>query len=242
MLKPLLHALVWARRHRAGQLPAPELAPLLPCLAPDDVFLDVGVHAGSWALPASRVLTAGRVYGFEALPYYATVLRTLLALNGRRNVTVVVGAVTDTEGEVSVVWKDTSGRRLTGMTHISRGAEAGETVRVRALTIDGFRRDHPGGRVRLIKCDVEGAELMVLRGAAATIDTWRPLVFCELYERYVAQYGYSVADVFAFFQPRGYRFMQFHDGAFRPLDPAAYDGAGDVLFLPAEMELAAGCA
>jgi FkbM family methyltransferase len=242
MLKSFLHALVWMRRHRAGVLPAPEFAPLARCLAADDVFIDVGVHAGSWSVPASRVLTSGRVYAFEALPYYAGVLKIMLRLMGRGNVTVIVGAVSDREGEVEIVWKDASGRRLTGMTHINRGGEAGGMVRVPALTIDAFRRTHPAGRIRLIKCDVEGAELMVLRGAAATIEASRPLVFLELYEAYCSQYGYAAADVFAFFQARQYRSMQFQDGGFAPLYAGDYGGSGDVLFVPAEIEIGAACA
>ena len=241
-MKHVLHALVWTRRHLAGELKAPELVPLLGCLTPDDVFLDVGVHAGSWAIPASRVLRSGHVYAFEALPYYAKVLKLTLALLGRRNITVVPGAVSDAVGEASVVWRDAAGQRLTGRTHISRGRESGETVTVRALTIDAFCGEHAVGRVRLMKCDVEGAELMVLRGAAATIDTWRPLVFCELYEQYCAQYGYAAADVFAFFAARRYRAMQFDGAAFQDLSADRYSGAGDVLFLPDELEYGRRCA
>jgi FkbM family methyltransferase len=241
-LKHLLHALVWTRRHLAGELPAPELPLLLPYMEPDDVFLDVGVHAGSWAIPASRALPAGHVYAFEALPYYAKVLKITLALLGRRNVTVVRGAVSDSVGEVAVVWRDAAGQRLTGRTHISSGEESGDAVKVPALTIDGFCRERGIDHVRLMKCDVEGAELMVLRGAAATIDAWRPLVFCEVYEEYCARYGYAAADVFAFFAVRDYRTMQFEDERFRELDPEQYSGCGDVLFMPKEANRISRCA
>jgi FkbM family methyltransferase len=240
-VKHLLHAIVWTRRHLAGRLPSPELTPLLPCLSADDVFLDVGVHAGSWTVPASRALPRGHVFAFEALPYYARVLTTMLALMRRRNVTVTVGAVSDTEGEADILWKDASGRRLTGMTRMSRGGESGETLRVRTLTIDGFRRLHPAGRVRLMKCDVEGAELLVLRGAVGTIEAARPLVFCELYEKYCARFGYAVRDVFAFFAERKYRTLRFDGGSFKPFDPAAYPGDGDVLFVPSEMPFEGRC-
>ena len=234
--------MVWARRHRAGLLPAAELSPLLRCLKPDDVFLDVGGHAGSWAIPASRVLPRGRVYSFEALPYYAGVLKTTLALLGRRNVTVVPAAVSEGEGEVSILWKDAQGQRLTGRTRMASGPEAGSTVRVRTTSIDRFREQQPDGRVRLIKCDVEGAELLVLRGAASTIARWRPLVFCELYDDYCRRFGYRAADVFAFFAERGYRPMRFESGAFVPMDGDMYGGWGDVLFVPAETDLSAACA
>jgi len=236
-LRQALHAAVWTRRHLAGQLPAPELPPLIRYLQPDDVFLDVGAHAGSWTVPASRVLTAGHVYAFEAFPYYAQVLKATLALLVRRNVTVVIGAASDAEGEVEILWKDASGQRLTGMTHISSGNETGEKVTVRALTIDGFCRQEVRGRVRLVKCDVEGAELMVLRGAADTIDRWRPLTYCEIYDEYCARYRYTSRDIFEFFASRRYLPMHFERGAFRRLEPAAYSGRGDVLFVPREMDL-----
>ncbi len=184
-------------------------------------------------------LTAGHVYAFEALPYYAGVLKSTLALLRRRNVTVVVGAVSDAEGEISIVWKDSDGRRLTGRTHISRGKEAGEVVRVKALTIDRFCASHGIERVRLMKCDVEGAELMVLSGATQTIERWRPFVFCEMYEEFCTQYGHRTRDVFAFFAERRYRAVQIEDGAFRPLVPETYSGVGDVLFVPMETELPA---
>jgi len=219
----------------------PELPPLLPLLRPDDVFLDVGAHAGGWAVPVSRVLTSGHVYAFEALPHYAAVLKSTLALLGRRNVTVVVGAVSDKAGELSIVWRDPAGQRLTGRTHVSRGSETGESVRVKALTLDDFCRSHGIERVRLMKCDIEGAELMALRGATVTLERWRPLVYCELYEEYCIQYGHHARDVFAFFAERRYKTVQIENGKFRPLDASTYSGVGDVLFVPAEFEVP-GCA
>lgn len=241
MLRRALHALVWTRRHLTGDLRVPELAVLLPLLAPDDMFLDVGAHAGGWAVPVSRVLRTGHVYAFEAFPHYAQVLQLTLALLGRRNVTVVTGAVSDRQGAVPIVWKDAEGRRLTGMTHIARPGDAGASVSVQALTIDAFCATLPERRIRLLKCDVEGAELMVLRGAASTIDRWRPLVFCELYEEYCAQYGHRARDVFDFFETRRYRPYRFTASAFERFDPGQYSGSGDVLFVPIEADPVSAC-
>lgn len=241
MLREAAHSLIWVRRHLSGELRVPELPCLLAFLQSDDVFLDVGAHAGGWAVPISRKLRRGHVYAFEALPYYARVLGNVLWLLRRRNVTVIVGAVADRPGAVSVVWKDAEGRRLTGKTHISGRADPGVSVTVPSLTIDGFCAGLPPRRVRLMKCDVEGAELLVFRGATETIGRWRPVVFCELYAEYCARYGYGVNDVFDFFDPRSYRTFTVQSGRLLPLDPATYAGRGDVVFIPSEIDPAGPC-
>lgn len=230
----LLHAVVWTKRHLSGALAVPELPSLLPLLRPDDVFIDVGAHAGGWTVPVSRALTAGHVYAFEALPHYAGVLKMTVAFLRRRNVTVVAGAIADRPGVVPMVWKDAEGRRLTGMTHIGRPGERGDAVPVEAFTLDDYCARQPQRRISLVKCDVEGAELLVLRGAVSIIDRWRPLVFCELYEDYCAKYGYHASDVFEFFGARRYRPWTIERGTFHSLDPARYGGRGDVLFAPSE--------
>ena len=241
MLREGIHSLIWLRRHINGALRVPELGSLLPLLAPDDVFLDVGAHAGAWALPVSRTLPNGHVYAFEAFPYYARLLTNLVTLMRRTNVTVVVGAVADREGTTSVVWKDRDGTRLTGKTHMSATAPADVSIEVPTLTIDGFLEGRPARRVRLIKCDVEGAELLVFRGAARTIDTWRPIVFSEVNAEYCVRYGYSMADVFDFFTRRSYGTFTADATTLHPLARSAYSGSGDVVFVPCEVPPIPSC-
>jgi FkbM family methyltransferase len=206
------------------------------------VFLDIGAHAGAWALPVSRTLRDGHVYAFEAFPYYARLLKNVVILMRRPNVTVVVGAVADRPGQTSIVWKDAKGRRLTGKTHMSATtAAAGLSVTVPTLTIDGYYTPLSSRRVRLMKCDVEGAELLALRGAERTIATWRPIVFCEINAELCTRYGYGMEDVFEFFAARSYASFTV-DGGLRRLNRADYSGLGDVVFVPCEVETPTTCA
>jgi FkbM family methyltransferase len=242
VLREAVHSLIWLRRHLTGALKVPELPCLIPFLRPDDVFLDVGAHAGAWALPVSRTLPAGHVYAFEAFPYYAGLLGTLVKLMRRPNVTVITGAVADRPGTTSIVWKDAEGHRLTGKTHMNATAASNVSVTVDKLTIDDFLSSVPPRRVGLIKCDVEGAELLVFRGAAATIRTWRPVVFCEINAEFCARYGYGMSDVFDFFAALGYHTFSVEGASLRPLDPARYSGLGDVVFVPSEVRPPSQCA
>jgi FkbM family methyltransferase len=242
VLREAAHTLLWLKRHVSGELRVPELPCLLPFLQPDDVFFDVGAHAGAWAVPVSKIVRGGHVYAFEAFPYYARLLENVVTLLRRTNVTVIVGAVSDKPGQTSIVWKDADGHRLTGKTHMSATADADVSVPVPTLTIDGFYAPLAPRRVRLIKCDVEGAELLVFRGAEQTIAKWRPIVFCEINAEFCLRYGHRMEDVFAFFAARSYATFTAHHGRLRPLEPAEYSGLGDVVFVPSEVSIPTTCA
>jgi len=57
----------------------------------------------------------------------------------------------------------------------------------------------------LIKIDIEGAELLALRGAQRTIERDRPVIFYEENESAYQAFGYTVADVRGFLKAFGYR-------------------------------------
>jgi FkbM family methyltransferase len=56
----------------------------------------------------------------------------------------------------------------------------------------------------LIKCDVEGAELLVLRGAEALLRSTAPVLLLSVHPRTLPRYGYSVGDVDEFLHRLGY--------------------------------------
>jgi hypothetical protein len=57
-------------------------------------------------------------------------------------------------------------------------------IEVRAITLDSFARDHQAPR--LIKIDVEGAEVQVLEGAGNVFDDAKPILICEVHNQEAA--------------------------------------------------------
>lgn len=76
---------------------------------------------------------------------------------------------------------------------------------VQVTTLDEFFAQYPKGRIGLIKIDIEGAELLALRGAQRTIERDRPVIFYEENESAYQAFGYTVADVRGFLKAFGYR-------------------------------------
>lgn len=228
-----LHAMVCLTRYLRGRLAAPEARRLGEGLRVGDVVVDVGAHCGSWMLPIARRLPTGRVYAIEALPHYAAVLGRVKSWLGLSNVTIVNGAATDRVLSLPLVWKDSAGRRLTGLTHVAGiGESTAGTVVVQGRPLDEWIPREDWGRVRLIKCDIEGAELAAFRGAEGILKTARPAVFCEINDAFCRRYGHGPAEVFAFFAARRYVAFVPRPDRWESIQADQYGGRGDVLFVP----------
>jgi FkbM family methyltransferase len=178
-----------------------------PQLTGDAVFVDVGAHIGYYSLKAAAALgPGGRVIAIEPNPPTVQELRDNIAASGATRVHVSPVACGDKESTLVLY---ASPRANTGQTSLSR-ANAEQTgviaaeYRVRARPLDAIVGDEGVHRVDVIKIDVEGAEMLVLRGAGRTLDRFHPVVIVELIEPQLRSMGTSVAEVRAFFTAHGY--------------------------------------
>jgi FkbM family methyltransferase len=185
------------------------LAHVLP--ARDVVIWDVGAHFGFHTLGfASIVGSSGHVVGFEPNPSN----RERLGRNLERNVdlasrvAVLPCALSNRNGDWPLVLSRdiesgaSSMSFLDGTTPSVDPATAGawDRVVVPVRTADAVVRDRAAAVPDVIKIDVEGAELLVLQGAAEIVRTARPAVMVEAHsatlavetQRWLYQHGYEV--------------------------------------------------
>jgi FkbM family methyltransferase len=159
-----------------------------------DVVVDVGANFGWYATLFAQLVAPGRVYAFEPVPdTYARLLENL-ALNGMgEKVTTVQAAVSDAAGSCPIYTFE----RSSAYASLSTLGEARyRTVEVPKLTLDTWFSGAGVGRVDFLKCDTEGSELMVLKGARkllAAVDA--PIIFIELNEETYRAFGYNKDDV-----------------------------------------------
>jgi FkbM family methyltransferase len=173
---------------------------LEPCfrqLLGDGVFLDVGAHVGHWALRMAS--QASMVLAVEPHPGTADVLRQNIALNGITNITVIEAAAWD---ERTTLYLD-GGEK----SHSINGCVmTGQGTAVMAVPIDGLVRQDQC--VRLVKMDVEGADLHALRGMRQMLVRCRPDLMIE--QHYQTGY-YSVSDMYALLAELGYEWQELPD-------------------------------
>jgi len=205
-MRQLLHLLVLLKRYALSQLQI-RLPPHLAMeVAATDICVDIGAHCGAWTWPLSRLVPKGRVYAVEAFPYYARMLQRMCRLLRRSNVSVCNCAATQSLGSARLVWRNNRGERLTGFTHLAgAGESAQDTIEIQCRPLTTIVPPHEWTRVRFIKCDVEGAELQVFKGATEILAKAKPMVFCEVCDDYCRRYGNSARDVFEYFEGLGFR-------------------------------------
>jgi len=66
--------------------------------------------------------------------------------------------------------------------------------------------------VDFIKCDVEGAELFVFRGAKETIATYKPIIFTEMLRKWAKKFDYHPNEIISLFNGLGYRCFSIRNG------------------------------
>lgn len=145
-------------------------------LRPGDTFVDAGANAGYFsAMVASLVGPAGQVHAFEPNPQVTRLLERSVALNRYEDrVRVNPMALTDRAGSVQL-WCRPDTRATDDASTIARADRI--PMRVESTTLDAYCQAAGIDRIRLVKVDVEGAELELLRGAARVLAAIRPDAF-----------------------------------------------------------------
>jgi len=191
-------------------------------LRPGDVAVDVGAYKGGYTYLMRRsVGPDGRILAFEPQPAPFRYLERAVRAFGWRNVEASDLALSDRAGAGTLRTPGEEPSQLASLTRPDGPGGAAHPVRTAALDeILGERaRTAPTGApmpaaarplprpVRLLKCDVEGHELEVLRGARSLLTTHRPLLLVECEARH--QPHRSVTEVFRFLEDLGYEGFTF---------------------------------
>lgn len=126
------------------------------------IVVDIGAHIGYYTLIAAKLVgPKGKVYAFECEPTTFKHLLKNVQINGFKNVVLVNKAVCDKSGLVNfhLSLRDSGGSSLF-QTYLT----GKETILVQSITLDEFFAEK-NETINVLKIDVEGAELMVLKGA-----------------------------------------------------------------------------
>ncbi len=170
-------------------------------LRPGMVFYDIGANIGFFSLLAAGIVGEnGRVIAFEADPEIAARLRLHVMHNGFRTISVEEKAVWSEPSTVFFARTDPAISPDRGLGHVVSN-RADDTIQVDAVTLDEYVQSVPAPD--FLKCDVEGAEVEVFRGAQRLLAEKRPAILCEMHSdenrrvliKEFARFGYTCKPI-----------------------------------------------
>lgn len=170
----------------------PETIGLLPkILREGDTFVDVGAHVGFFSMFAAALVgPGGRVVSFEPEESNYRHVQRHVELNNFGNVDVTRAAV-GAEVGTATIWVNADNDGGHALWDVGRhpanpkSREAAQPCTVALTTLDAALAD--ARTPSLIKIDVEGSELRVLRGAERLLRRPVPYVVCEINRFALAQ-------------------------------------------------------
>lgn len=156
-----------------------------------DVFFDLGANIGYFSLLAARkVGPTGEVHAFEISKEDFQKLEVNLGLNSDlKNVCLNRLAITDHCGCVGITKTQSA-----GMTSISCD-QSSTSDTIQGVSLDSYVNEQGLSRIDFLKCDIEGAELLFLRGASNVLAKLRPIMVIEINPKALETHGASTKEI-----------------------------------------------
>jgi len=189
-------------RRRPVYEPA-ETAILKRELKAGQTFIDIGAHIGYYTLLASSLVgETGVVFAFEPSPENFGVLKNNIRAAGSNNIFPVDQAVSGKTGSTLLYLnpKNTGDNRL-----FNPGVQEWQKIQVQTTRLDDFFSAY-SGRIDFIKCDAQGHELSIIRGAAETLSRFPKVkMLVEFFPLGIKQNGDDPETLLAELKGLGFR-------------------------------------
>jgi FkbM family methyltransferase len=201
------------------QIHEPELSAFLAeelTFEPGDIIIDIGANIGWYSLIFERLAPEGvNIFSFEPDPLNFQLLKHNLQLNTATKVTAIQKALSDKDGEQTLYQHDNKnlGR------HSLLPLQEGRSVTVSTTSLDHFWDENGlGSRTpKFIKIDIEGYELLALRGADSVLERC-PAILCEYSPAYMRQGGINPGDLIDLLTGYGYEPHEMHATGMQSVD------------------------
>lgn len=162
---------------------------------------DIGADVGYFALLfAGLAGPGGRVRAFEPIPKARLRLEENLRLNACANVEVEARALGSQPGKF-ILEKPLEVSRI----NPDKTTPGPDDIEVQVVRGDDVFAESGWPSLDLIKLDVEGAELGILRGLSGVLQRHRPALILEIHGPYLPMFGGSGEEVVEWLRAQGYR-------------------------------------
>ena len=186
---------------------------------PCKTFLDIGGHVGLYTLPIAKLLGAqGKVFVFEPGMRNYRYLKYHLEINNLKNVELLSVAFGEQEGQMLFFENKADFSGLNSCVTPLKNPDQFDERSIEVTTLDRFC-DRFKIVPDIMKIDVEGAELAVLRGGANSLKKYSPQIFLSVHPEHLEVLGHSISELESCICDLGY---QAFDISMEPVDSLSF--------------------
>ena len=197
-----------------GKYEASFMCLLASMVKSNETVIDIGANEGYMTLSlAMKIGNGGHLFAIEPHPANVRMLKSNISLNSLTNTTVIQKAVNDKPGQL-----DMYGDRAWGTLFKQQSINSPSVTSVEVDTLDAIMGSLSLKSLGLIKIDVEGSEIRVIRGAHEVITATRPIVAFEINLTLLAYEVISIQEAFDFFLSNNYALFVEKNGRLVKLD------------------------
>lgn len=195
-----------------------------------DTVIDVGANVGYFTMLFSDLVGKnGEVHAFEPVPAtFQQLSQNIRRYPGYGNVQLNSVALGNEDHQTCMFLPGTDHGQAALVRHHSgswKGAPLASSE-VQMMTLDTYAQRFR--RVDFVKCDVEGAELLVLRGGQSTLRRFQPKLCLEVDGQWMESFGWTAMDLFSFLRQLGYSHFYRVDAGLIPVEA---DGCAEGVIL-----------
>ena len=185
-----------------GTFEKQELGMIERLIGPKATLFDIGANVGWYSLNLAHAFPSMRILAFEPIPSTYAQLQKNASLNSAMNLRLHNFGFSDrTQTLTFYFYPECSGNASSA--DLS-GRESVRTMSCPVRKLDDYTAE-TGEKVDFIKCDVEGAELLVFKGALETLRRDRPVIFTEMLRKWSAKFNYHPNEIIDLLATIGYR-------------------------------------
>jgi FkbM family methyltransferase len=160
-------------------------------LKADDIFFDVGANIGWYSTFAAQLLKNGKVYAFEPIEVVAQSLSSNISINRFNNVLVENLALADENSNAEINFDNDNW----GLSSLKAKNNSKEKLIIQVKKLDDYVSENEIKNITVIKCDIEGAENLFLKGAENTLKRFSPIIFMEISPKNLSAFNVTPTEI-----------------------------------------------
>ena len=193
-----------------GAYESEEMQMITSLMDKNGCFFDIGAHIGWYSINLASEYKQAQFFSFEPVPKTHSLLLENIHHNKLTNIKSFNFGFSDNCRTADFFYSEV--RSAIASERDIFDTNSSKKIQCQLNTLDDFVKEQSIHRLDFIKCDVEGAEFLVLKGGKQTICKYLPMIFLELVENWCTKFGYNIETVIHYMSKIGYQMFEIKDG------------------------------